>query len=88
MPRNPTELPTAIFPAMLRKGCGEMAMDNSPQLGINGEESERPTLSSCSKKGAPFMNRKTGQFTCYKTGHFYLLLTLASFILDKSSKII
>jgi hypothetical protein len=29
MPRNPTELPTAIFPAMLRKGCGEMAMDNS-----------------------------------------------------------
>ncbi|MDQ5984520.1 MAG: hypothetical protein CSYNP_04535 [Syntrophus sp. SKADARSKE-3] len=41
------ELPTTIFPAMLRKGCGKMAMDNSTTRTTN-EESEHPPLTSCS----------------------------------------
>jgi hypothetical protein len=28
------------------------------------------------QNGYPFKNRKSGQFICYKTGHFYLLLTV------------
>jgi hypothetical protein len=43
------ELPTTIFPAMLCKGCGKMAMDNSCAR-ITGEESEHPPLTSCSQK--------------------------------------
>jgi hypothetical protein len=42
------ELPTTIFPAMLCKGCGKMAMDNS-RARITGEESEHPPLTSCSQ---------------------------------------
>jgi len=45
---NPTELPTTIFPAMLRKGCGKMAMDNSSAR-TTDEESEHPPLTSCSQ---------------------------------------
>ncbi|HCX90869.1 MAG TPA: hypothetical protein DHT43_10245 [Deltaproteobacteria bacterium] len=59
---------------MIRKGCGKMAMDNSCTR-ITGEGSEHPPLTSCSKK-ATLKNRKSGQFICYKSGHFYLLLTL------------
>ena len=36
------------FPAILRKGCGIMAMDNSPARTTN-EESEHPPLTSCSQ---------------------------------------
>jgi hypothetical protein len=46
---DPTELPTTIFPAMLCKGRGKMAMDNSCAR-IIGEESEHPPLTSCSQK--------------------------------------
>jgi len=58
---------------MIRKGCGKMAMDNSCTR-ITGEGSEHPPLTSCSKK-ATLKNRKSGQFICYKSGQFYLLLT-------------
>ena len=37
------------FPAMLRKGGGKMAVDNSC-IRITGEESEHPPLTSCSQK--------------------------------------
>ncbi|MBI4618811.1 MAG: response regulator, partial [Desulfobacterales bacterium] len=67
------ELSTTIGPAMLRKGCGKMAMDNSCTR-ITGEGSEHPPLTSCSKK-ATLKDRKSGQFICYKSGQFYLLLT-------------
>ncbi|MFH1975830.1 MAG: hypothetical protein ABIJ52_09750, partial [Pseudomonadota bacterium] len=39
------------------------------------EESARPPLTSCSQNMIPQKNRKSGQFICYKTGQFYLLLT-------------
>jgi hypothetical protein len=38
------------------------------------EESECPPLSSCSKDTL-LQEQKSGQFICYKTGQFYLLLT-------------
>jgi hypothetical protein len=59
---------------MLRKGCGKMAVDNSC-TGIIDEESEHPPLTSCSQNRSLLENRKSGQFICYKTGQFYLLLT-------------
>ena len=62
------------FPAMLRKGCGKMAMDNSSAR-TTEEESEHPPLSSCSQKTL-IKNRKSGQLICYKTGQVYLLLTV------------
>jgi hypothetical protein len=58
---------------MLCKGCGKMAMDNSCAK-ITSEESEHPPLTSCSQIPC-LMNRKSGQFICYETGQFYLLLT-------------
>jgi hypothetical protein len=60
---------------MLCKGCGKMAMDNSCAR-LTGEESEHPPLTSCSQKTSLLMNRKSGQLMCYKTGQFYLLLTI------------
>lgn len=62
------------FPAMLRKGCGKMAMDNSRRR-TTVEESERPPLPSCSKMSPPLTEQKSGHVTCYKTGQVYLLLT-------------
>lgn len=70
------------FPAMLRKGCGEMAMDNS-RTRTTVEESERPPLTSCSKMPPPLTEQKSGQFTCYKTGQVYLLLTEYFFSLSR-----
>lgn len=72
---------------MLRKGCGKMAMDNSCTR-ITGEGSEHPPLTSCSKK-ATLKDRKSGQFICYKSGQFYLLLTIkrtVPFILHKTKR--
>jgi len=34
------------------------------------------------------MNRKSGQFICYKTGQFYLLLTVPAFFIAMQINII
>ena len=49
-------------------------MDNSSAR-TTDEESEHPPLTSCSQKGPPLKNSKSGQLICYKTGQVYLLLT-------------
>jgi len=75
MPLKTTELTTAIFAAMLCKGCGEMAVLNSLIVNDRQRKANVRRLFLV-QKITLFLNSKTGHITCYKTGHFYLSLTL------------
>ena len=77
MPRNPTELPTAIFPAMLRKGCGEMAMDNSSTWNKwRGKRTSDALL--LFKKRGPFYEQKNRTIHVLQNRTFLFTLDIKS----------
>ena len=75
-------------PALLYKGSGEMAVDNS-YTRIIIEECESPLLATIEGKGlqstpsASFLKHgESGHIICYRIGQIYLLLTATKIILD------